>query len=149
MGNHSGVIFHPASAALHLLLRTASTYYQLALDRERKSQPSRKQSALLFCASARNSCLLAEIELQISVESGRMYETNACWDIGRETASPPYFLAGGNPVYHVITRRTRQKRPGMPGAFPLSLAGTNRTEPKGSSDRSGSFELPPAATPTS
>ncbi|PYH55778.1 uncharacterized protein BO96DRAFT_66374 [Aspergillus niger CBS 101883] len=37
----------------------------------------------------------------------------------------------------------------MPGAFPLSLAGTNRTEPKGSSDRSGSFELPPAATPTS
>lgn len=28
--------------------------------------------------------LLAEIELQMSVESGRMYETHACWDIGRE-----------------------------------------------------------------
>ncbi|RDH34690.1 hypothetical protein BDQ94DRAFT_14407 [Aspergillus welwitschiae] len=28
--------------------------------------------------------LLAEIELQMSVESGRMYETTACWDIGRE-----------------------------------------------------------------
>ena len=49
---------------------------------------------------------------------------------GIQTASPPYFLAGGNRAYHVITRRIRQKRPGLPGAFPLSLAGTNRTKPR-------------------